>query len=370
MKKVNLLKLVSMLLAVIISSFIFSACDNNSATGSSAPTATTEPESSYIPVTEAIDSYKEYVKLGEYKNISIVKDVEVTEDEIFSEYVEMLSEQDFTGVTDRAVKEGDAVSIDYCGYLDGVKFAGGEASDYTLIIGSGTFIPGFEDACIGIMPGKDFDINVTFPENYGQSDLAGKAVVFKSKINLIFPELSDETANIATEGEYTTAESLYNFIKDGLYEAEESEWENNKADMAVETVYNNSEILKYPDGAIETYIEKLEESYRNQGIDNVAAYVGLSQEEYEKQVTEMAETEMGMRLVCFRIAEIEKIEVTDDELTEFTTGNYAVYGFSSAEKFIEYYTEEYIKETLLMEEVSTYLLGNVTIEDVSAETVN
>jgi len=360
MKKVKFIKITAMLLALLTACIVFTGCEKDGNT----PTGT--PESTFKSFTESNVDYKDYVKLGEYKKITVTKDIKVTEEDIFAEYVKMLDKQEFTGVKDRAVKKGDAVSLAYCGYLNGVKFAGGEDDDSTLIIGSGAMIPGFEDACIGVIPGKDFDINVTFPENYQQADLAGKAVVFKSKVNYIFPELSDNTAKIATEGEYTTKDALYKFIKDGLTEARESEWESGLPRLVVKKVYENSEIIKYPEGAIDIAIEGLENNYKNNGINDIAGYLGLTKAEYEKYAKEYAEYDMGTRLVRYRIAEIEKIEVTDEEVETFAEENYSKYGYKSAEQFIEYNTKEYIRETMLLDKVDTYLVKNVTIVDASA----
>lgn len=363
MKKINAFRLSLVLLAVLLMCSALVGCETDIKTPGASATAT--PESSFLPFTEGVTSYKDYVKLGEYKKISIVKDIKVTEDDIFAEYVKMLDEQKFTGVTNRAVKKGDAISLAYCGYLDGVKFAGGEDDDSTLIVGSGTMIPGFEDACIGVMPGKDFDINVTFPKDYGQKDLAGKAVVFKSKVNYIFPEMSDSTASIATEGEYKTAADLHKFIKDGITEARESEWENNMVSKVVEKVYKNTEILKYPEGAIEVAIEGYENRFESQGINDPASYYGMSKEEYKEYITKQAEYDMGTRLMRYRIAEIENITVTDEDVDKFAADSYSKYGYESAEQFIEYNTRAFIKETLLLDKVDAYLVGNVTAVDSS-----
>lgn len=323
------------------------------------------PTISYIPFTEANVNYKDYVKLGEYKKITITKDIAVTEEEIFAEYVKMMDEQEFDGIKTGTVKKGDAVSLAYCGYIDGKKFAGGESEHMAIIIGSDTMIPGFEDACIGKTPGVEFDINVTFPEDYGQRDLAGKPAVFKSKINYIFPELSDATAKIATEGEYQTKDALHKFIKDGITDVREEEWKSNLPGLVVGKVYDNSEIIKYPEGALEISMKGVEDNYKNQGIKDIPAYLGLTKAEYEKQLKAYAEYDMGTRLVRYRIAEIEKIAVTDDEVNQFAKDNYEAYKYPSAEKFIETYTIEYIRETMLLDKVDAFLLEHVTIVDAS-----
>ncbi|MBE7064372.1 MAG: hypothetical protein E7384_00945 [Ruminococcaceae bacterium] len=358
MKKNVFLKLTLLFVAVCVICALFAGCDKN-------PSATATPESTFKSFTEYNLNYKDYVKIGEYKKITITKDISVTEEEIFAEYVKMMDEQEFDGVKTGTVKKGDAVSLAYCGYIDGKKFAGGESKHVALIIGSGTMIPGFEDACIGQKPGVEFDINVTFPENYGQTDLAGKPAVFKSKVNYIFPELSDATAKIATEGEYQTKDALYKFIKDGLKGTREEQWEKNLTRLVVGKVYDNSEIIKYPEGSLEVSMEGVENDYKNQGITDVAAYLGLTQEEYKKQLKAYAEYDMGTRLVRYRIAEIEKITVTDEEIEKYAEDNYAQYKFESAKQFIEYHTKEYVRETLLLEKVDTYLVKNVTIVDTS-----
>ena len=356
-----LLKLTAVLVAVMSLCVVITGCGDNEKTVSSTAT----PDSTFKSFTESDVDYKEYVKLGEYKNISIKKDITVTEDEIFEEYVKMMDEQEFDGIKTGTVKKGDAISLAFCGYVDGEKFAGGESEHYALIVGSGTMIPGFEDACIGQTPGVEFDINVTFPEDYGQTDLAGKPAVFKSKVNYIFPELSDETAKIATQGEYQTKDALYKFIKDGITEAREEEWQSGLSRLVVGKVYDNSEILKYPDGAIEIVIKGVEDEYASMGITDIASYLGLTKEEYEEQVNAYAEYDMGTRLVRYRIAQIENITVTDEEIQQFAKDNYEDYQYPSAEKFIEIQTVEYIRETMLLEKVDAFLLEHVTIVDVT-----
>lgn len=361
MKKNILIKLTAVLVTAMTLGAVLTGCGDDKKTDS--PSAS--PESTLVSFTESNVDYKDYVKLGEYKNITITKDIAVTEDEIFDEYIQMMDEQEFEGIKTGTVKKGDAVSIAYCGYIDGKKFAGGETEHMAVIIGFGRMIPGFEDACIGQKPGVEFDINVTFPEDYGQRDLAGKPAVFKAKINYIFPELSDATAKIATQGEYQTKDALYKFIKDGITDAREADWKSKLPRLVVGKVYENSEILKYPEGALELSMKGVEDNYKNQGIKDIPAYLGLTKAEYEKQLNAYAKYDMGTRLVKYRIAQIEKITVTDEEVLEFARNNYEQYNYPSAEKFIETYTKEYIRETMMMDKVDAFLLEHVTIVDVN-----
>lgn len=358
MKTSSFIRIISVLIVAVTMMLVVSGCST------AFSSSTVSPTSSFSPFTEGSVNYKEYVKLGEYKNISVKKDIKVTEEDIFAEYVKMITMQKFDGVTDRPVKDGDAINIDYCGYLDGEKISGEEMVDFVFVIGYDDVLPNFAEACVGVMPGKEFDINVTIPVGYDNSQIAGKEVVYKTKVNYIIPEMSDETAKIATEGEYTSADALYKFIDEGLAEARESEWGQQMVNLIMEKVFRNSEIIKYPEGAIDVYIESFEKEYKNQGIENIAAYLGMTQAEYDKKLNEDAEYNMGCRLICYRIAEIEKISVTDEEINEYAEMNYVAFGYSSADQFIQTETREYMRETLLLAKVKEFLVNVATVVEV------
>lgn len=308
--------------------------------------------------------YFKYVKLGQYKGLEVEKNVTPSETEILDEYLEMLSPHDFDGITDIAVRDGDAVNITFIGYLDGEKLEDAMGTGVCLIIGSDVFIDGFEDACIGVMPGEEFNINVTFPDNYVANDkLSGKNVTYVSKINYIYPPISDVTAEIASEGDYTDGEEFYEYLKSILSEELESEWATEKQNQVLNLVYENSEIMSYPDGMLEGYISEIETAAESYG-KNKWDYIGVDEENYDTVVQEMAEHGCGLELIIHAIAEAENITVTESEY-EIACGEYSYYGYESKEEFIEFYGKDYIIETLLSKKVTTFLVDSAVEIEVS-----
>jgi len=219
------------LLAAILSVCMLAGCgakDTGDGTGTSTGTGT---ESTAL---KDMDVDK-YVTLGEYKGLAASVDtVEVDEDEwdtlVNNVYYENITAEN-GGIMDRAVETGDTVNIDYEGKKDDVAFDGGTAQGYDLTIGSGSFIAGFEDGLIGVMPGETVDLDLTFPENYGNSDLAGQAVVFTVTVNYIQPaqdgEFSDEIiSNFGIDG-VTNEEELRQYAYDYLNENAQQNYETN-----------------------------------------------------------------------------------------------------------------------------------------------
>ena len=195
-----------------------------------------------------------YVTLGEYKGLEVSVDtVEVDEDEwdslVNNVYYENITAEN-GGIMDRAVETGDTVNIDYEGKKDGVAFDGGTAQGYDLTIGSGSFIAGFEDGLIGVMPGETVDLNLTFPENYGKSDLAGQAVVFTVTVNYIQPaqdgEFSDEViSNFGIDG-VTNEEELRQYAYDYLNENAQQNYETNVQQAVMDAFMANNTFTSVP----------------------------------------------------------------------------------------------------------------------------
>ncbi len=220
------------------------------------------------------------VKLGDYKNLNVKKDtVKVTKDEIQKKIDTLLNDYAELVVKDTgAVEKGDIAIIDFEGFKDGVAFDGGKEENYSLEIGSNTFIPGFEDGVIGMKEGETKDINLTFPEDYGQEDLAGKDVVFKVKVNeiknRIIPQLDEEFfKDLGMEG-INTKEELEAKIKKEIKEAKEDRAEQKYIDDLLEKAVSNMEI-EIDDEIIESEAEAM---YK-ENIDRLAAQ-GMAEETY------------------------------------------------------------------------------------------
>ena len=204
------------------------------------------------------------VELGKYKGVKIEKiDTAVTDEDIDKE---IKREQEANArtitVTDRAVKDGDTAVIDFEGFVDGEAFAGGKGENYPLVIGSGSFIPGFEDQIIGKNTGDECDVNVTFPEDYNAKELAGKDAVFKVKVNEIkekeLPELDDEFASEVSE--FDTMAEYREDVKKNLAEKKEKEAKEKKEDAVIEAIIKDSK-MEIPEPMIDTNVDNMISDY-------------------------------------------------------------------------------------------------------------
>ena len=262
------------------------------------------------------------VEIGEYKGIEVTeKKYTVKADEVNAE-IERMRDRNSRMVTveDRAVVSGDTAVIDYEGFVDGVAFAGGKGENHELVIGSNTFIPGFEDQIIGANTGDEIDVNVTFPEEYHAEELKGKAAVFKVKVNQIkfkaLPELDDEFAKDVSE--FDTLDALKKDIKSKLSKQNEArakgEMENEAIEKLVETLKG-----EIPNGMIESRTESLIQDFemrlQQQGmpLDMYMKYTGLTIEAMKQQFKPQAEMAVKSTLVLEKVAELEKIEVKDKD---------------------------------------------------------
>lgn len=288
-----------------------------------------EPKLSFDQVEVAKDliftaevAVKPEVKLGEYKGVEVPKaDVEVTEEDVLKI---IRREQDKNAVIkpveDRAVVDGDIATIDFEGFVDGVAFAGGKGEDYPLTIGSNTFIPGFEEQIIGKEIGKEFDVNVTFPEDYQADELAGKESVFKVTVKKIeakeLPELTDEFASEVSEFE-TLAEYKEHVAKTEA-EKKQIEAEQKKMTAAILKATENAE-MEIPDAMVDyeasLKINEMKQNLAQQGLqwEQYLSYFNQTEEQIKEQQKPSALQSIQTRLVLSAIAEAEGFEITDEE---------------------------------------------------------
>ncbi len=263
------------------------------------------------------------VTLGEYKGISAVKpSTEVTEDDINTELDAVRKRNARIQAVDRAAAIGDTVCIDYDGYLDGVAFAGGKAEKYDLELGSGAFVPGFEDQIVGMSAGDEKDIDITFPENYAP-DLAGKDVVFKIKVHevkeSILPEADDEFAKDVSE--FDTIAEYKNSIKERLA-AVKSENADREFKNAVLTKIIDGMECEVPDAMIDMQVQNTIQGYNNnlsaQGIDFNAylQLMGTNLNDFIADLRPNVEKQIKADLAFEKIAELENFEITDDDIEE------------------------------------------------------
>lgn len=266
---------------------------------------------------------KPEVEVKDYKGIEVEKVVNPVTDEDINKQLDALREKNVTveTVDDRAAENGDDVVIDFEGFKDDVAFEGGKAEDFTLSLGSGQFIPGFEDQIVGHNAGEEFDINVTFPEEYQVKELAGAPAVFKIKLKSIskkvMPELDDDMVKDSTE--FDTVDEYKADIKKKLEEANEkhadSEVEAKIFDKVIENMTAEIPQVMF-DNRVNEMIGELEQRLAPQGIslDLYMQYTGQTIDTVKKAYAEQAEKQVKLRLALEKIVELENVEVTEDEL--------------------------------------------------------
>ena len=266
---------------------------------------------------------KPAVTLGEYKGIQVEKaPVEVTDEEIQAE-VDKEREANSRTVTveDRAVQKGDIATIDFEGFVDGVAFDGGKGENYDLEIGSNTFIPGFEDQLVGAEIGKELDVNVTFPEEYGAKELAGKAAVFKCKVNGIkvkeLPEADDEFAQEVSE--FDTLDAYKEDIKANLLKKKEEEAQRVKEDAVIGKIIEGAQ-MDIPEAMVEYQTQQMLDDFgrrmQSQGLslEQYFQFTGMTEDQYKEQMKPRALQNIQSRLVLEAVAAAEKLEATEEDL--------------------------------------------------------
>ncbi|MBQ9833541.1 MAG: trigger factor [Clostridia bacterium] len=289
------------------------------------------------------------VKLGEYKGIKVVKHEYNVTDEMVDAEIEREREKiaRIVDVEGRAVENGDMIRLNYSGSVDGVKFDGGTAEDQQLIIGSGTFIPGFEEQLIGVNAGEEKDVKVTFPTEYHAEELAGKEAVFACKVLAIqkkeLPVVDDEFAKDVSE--FDTVAELREGKKKELEEGLKREAEEAKINDVVKAVTDNAQV-EIPDVMIESQIDYMIQdiSYRlsaqGMSIEDYVKFTGSTMEALRESFKGEAETRVKAQLVIDAVAKEEKIEASADEIEEAIKTYAARFGEEYAEKFISNLSEE------------------------------
>jgi trigger factor len=269
---------------------------------------------------------KPEVKLGEYKGLEVEEtDATVTDEDVQAELTKLQERQaELVVKEDGTVAQGDTAVIDFEGFVDGVAFEGGKGENYPLEIGSGSFIPGFEDALVGTKSGVETDVNVTFPEEYHSAELAGKAATFKVTVHEIkskeLPELNDEFAKDVND-EVETLDALKAKIKADLEESKKAQAEGGLRDALVQKAADNAEV-EIPDVMFESQVDRMvkdfEQRIAGQGLnlDLYYQFTGTKEEDLRGQMRTDAEARVKIDLTIDAIIEAEKIEATEEEVNE------------------------------------------------------
>nr|WP_307760373.1 trigger factor [uncultured Peptostreptococcus sp.] len=278
-------------------------------------------EDGTIVLTADVDVKPEFT-IEDYKGVEIEKiEKEVSEEEIKNELDALLEKQSRMVEVEGPVENGLIANIDFAGTLDGEAFEGGTAEGYSLEVGSGSFIPGFEEQMIGKPVGEEFDVNVTFPEDYPAEELAGKPVVFKVLVHDLkkkeLPELDDNFAKDTTE--FESLEELKNDIKAKLQEKADSEAKDEMKNAVVNAIAEKVEI-EIPKSMVESQIDRqldeinMQLSYQGWSLEKFAELSGQSIDEIREARREEAENLVKNTLIIEKIAELENIEVTEEDI--------------------------------------------------------
>ena len=281
------------------------------------------PDEGGVVLTIETELYPE-VTLGQYKGIEVPKrEVKVEDSEVDAELSRMAERNARIETVDRAAQMGDTVVIDFEGFEGGKPFQGGKAEDYSLTLGSGSFIPGFEEALVGAVAGEERDVNVTFPENYNAKELAGKPAVFKCKVHevkeSIKPELDDEFAKDVSE--FDTLDALKNDIRARFTKSREEQNERAFESSAVQLAAANM-TCNVPacmiDEQVDHQIEQFAYQLQSQGMkmEDYTKMIGGDLSSLRQSMRPMAEQTVRSDILLSEIARVENLEVTDEEVEE------------------------------------------------------
>ncbi len=309
------------------------------------------------------------VKLGEYKGVEVDKfSNRVTAKEIDAKLEEERNKNARTvNVEGRPVQKDDEVILDFEGFVDGVAFDGGKGENYSLTIGSGTFIPGFEDQLVGVEAGKEVEVNVTFPEDYHEESLKGKPAVFKCTVHEIkakeLPELDDEFASEVSE--FDTLEELKADIKTKIKEQKNAEGKSAQQDQALDTIIAATE-MDIPDAMVETEARQMVDSFgqriQQQGLtmQQYMQFTGMDNEKMLEEMRPQALKRIQTRLVLEAIVAAENI-VTSDERLDEEIGKMAEMYSMEADQLKSYMGDtekEQMKKDIAVEDAVQFILDN------------
>lgn len=394
MKKRLLAMLMAGVVAVSVCACGGKAEDAANTTDEAATTATTEAgteesastqETEEIRVSEREDyvaledmETDEYVTLPEYASMTVQAVKPDVTDARIESYINANILTTYA-VTDRAVAAGDAVKIDYVGKKDGVAFDGGTAEGYVLNIGSGTFIEGFEDGLIGVMPGETVDLPLTFPEDYHAAELAGAEVVFTVTVHEI--QESTDYASVTPElltlmgSSYTSKEDIWADATKSVEENAQASYETNIANAIMEKLLEQSSFTSVPQHLIDEevqnyniYMETLCMNYYGVDVETfVTSFYGITMDEYNTQMKQMCEDTVKQYLIMEAVARAEGVEVTEEMMNEKAAEEAAEYQYESAEALIEEVGRTTYRMYILQDVVMEKLVDKVSVETLTEE---
>ena len=316
-----------------------------------------------------VDDVSKYVTIGEYKGLTLDNTVEVVTDDAVEGRLEQELQNKAEEVTDGSVQNGDVVTINYVGTKDGVAFDGGTANNYELTIGSGTFIDGFEDGIIGMKKGETKDLDLTFPEDYASSDLAGQEVTFKVTLQSFkrAPELTDEWA--AKNTDCKTADDYKKEIRKTLESEAKTNARNTLRETAWNTVLSSSEVKEYPQEDLDTAkteFKTLYENYAKQGDMTLEDFVkaqGISMDDFEEQSNQYAEYKVKQNLIVQGIMDAENMTLEDEKSLSIQDELIKAYDAKDLAALVDQYGQVAVDESIGLLRVEDFILDNATVEE-------
>ena len=345
------------------------AADTTDKTGT---TDTTDKEIEMVTNDLVREDYNvdDYIKLGQYKGVEvIVSKLEVSPEDlnIAIQSDLMLKGATLAEVTGRTVQAGDTVNIDYEGLKDGVAFEGGTATGYDLMIGSGSFIPGFEAKLVGAKVGEKRSLDLTFPENYGSDDLAGQPVVFNVTINKI-QEYPTTEEYIAANTEFKTVDAYKASISDELKAQNEASMKTELQNNVYNAVVDNSTISSLPQNLVDYYANDLKVYYTNYaasyGMDfaSFLSASGVTELQFNEDAKEYAKSMATRDLVLGAVIKAEKIELSEEEYKTQLEIYAAQYGYENGEALLAAADATLLKEDILYKKVQDFLVSEAVVK--------
>lgn len=354
----------------------------NSSSVSGESTGTSEVSSSSqedaimsIPLAEGDDwKLEDCIVLGDYKGLRLTKTVgQVTEEEVDS-YIQSQATAEEVTDENAAVQDGDTVNIDYVGKIDGREFDGGSAQGSVLVIGSDTFIDGFEDGLIGMKKGETKDLNLTFPDDYGNTDVAGKAVVFTVTLNSISraPEQDDAWVSSYTDGKYTSMNDYRAYMKESLQEGNDEAADQQLNSDAWEQIEKTCTFLKLPKSYIEEGSEEFEKNVTSQAeqynatLDDFITQNGLTAEEYKTRKEQYGRYTAESRLLLEALMQAEQLTDDSQEYKDALAETEKAWGMTE-DALKEQYGEDTLKQYVETQMVLDKVIGYAEVTEVQTD---
>ena len=321
----------------------------------------------------SVKDVSKYVTIGEYKGLELTRTSQpVTDDDVQAE-INYNLEDNGSEVKDGTVENGDTVTINFTGTIDGKEFDGGSAEDYELVVGDGEMIDGFEDGIVGMKSGETKELDLTFPDDYYEESVAGKAVVFKVTLQKFTrpAELTDEW--VAENTEYKTVDEYRAAVKTQLEDTAVQTADYELYSDAWNEVQAASEIKDYPkedvDAAKKSYQELNEKYVKDAGME-MADFLesqGMSEEDYESECQQYAESKVEQNLIVQGIMDAEGLSIDDEETQKLKDDLIKEYGFASIDEMIETYGEQEVNESLALLRVERFIVDNANVTEVAGD---